>query len=709
MNLSEATGSTRGMQIAAFFWFGAVFLTIFCSKLWLIDLFGSALPWWDQWAAEGWFLYIPCFNKTLALKDLFTAHCEHRIFVNRVIALFLLILNGQWDARLGMILNAGLTAFTGVVLSAFGWTLLGRRHLALISIFNTLVFSLPFSWECSLLGFVGNYWLIFFALLAIWFLTRHEFFGIHWLLGILFALISLVTMGSGFFAAVAAAAVILLRLILRRGRIVPDIRRQGPPSRINNWQTAGTGQTSLQNGVMSKRNDLITMAVLLVIIAAGYYLRVNVPGHEVFKPANARELIVSFCQNLAWPNHHLAWTALIVWFPSLILFGTYIIRRDDTLKAAEFVLCFGFWVVLQAAALAFTRYGAIASRHTVFLCLSLPVNFLAILFLFKSSLPSVLRNIAVIVFLIWTSDVGYHLWKISDKANLVEAAKYKAHLVQSEKNVRAFIQTDDIADLENRPLHDIPFPDPQALAVVLHNPHIRAILPSCVNEKNKPGPLSVAAAKLIPKGDKIIFLGIGLLIILSGMRFYQSLGALEKRLTNLRWNNFKQLLMYAGFTVVTAVFLAAIHGLYSILSLDGLAVTYFRGKNFEEKICGRTEKAVVRDYEDRSPAWRVPSKNFSAIWQGILRVPETAGYSFFSQSDDGLRLIIDGKKIIDNWQDQSWDASATGVQVHLAAGDHTIAVEHYNSEGESALRVKWSGGPIPPNTVLAAPYLRKHK
>ena len=145
------------------------------------------------------------------------------------------------------------------------------------------------------------------------------------------------------------------------------------------------------------------------------------------------------------------------------------------------------------------------------------------------------------------------------------------------------------------------------------------------------------------------------------------------------------------------------------MSPNGLKVTYFRGINFEEKICSRVEQAVCRDYEDKPPAWGVPKHHYSAIWQGILRVPETGAYSFFSQSDDGIRLIIDGNKVIEAWRDQSWNASAIGVQTNLVAGDHTIAIEHYNGEGESALRVKWCGGPVPPNTVLAAPYLRKRK
>ena len=87
-------------------WFAAVFLTVFSSKLWLIDLFGSPLPWWDQWEAEGWLLYVPFLEKTLALKDMFAAHCEHRIFANRALSLLTLAANGQWDARVGMVITS---------------------------------------------------------------------------------------------------------------------------------------------------------------------------------------------------------------------------------------------------------------------------------------------------------------------------------------------------------------------------------------------------------------------------------------------------------------------------------------------------------------------------------------------------------------------------------------------------------------------------
>jgi hypothetical protein len=234
-------------------------------------------------------------------------------------------------------------------------------------------------------------------------------------------------------------------------------------------------------------------------------------------------------------------------------------------------------------------------------------------------------------------------------------------------------------------------------------------MPARVSGMANEGPLSVFVSKLVPKGDKLIIAGIALLVILSGIRLYQSLGQLEKQLLTLRWKDFRQFLARAGLILACAVILYAVHALYGLISPNGLTVTYFKGRNFEEKICSRTEKAVCRDYGEKAPAWHVPKHNFSAIWEGILRVPETGEYTFFCQSDDGLRLIIDGEKLVDNWRDQSWLASATGLQKRLEAGDHKIAVEYYNGEGEAGLRIKWCGGPIPANTVLSAPFLRKRK
>lgn len=214
------------------------------------------------------------------------------------------------------------------------------------------------------------------------------------------------------------------------------------------------------------------------------------------------------------------------------------------------------------------------------------------------------------------------------------------------------------------------------------------------------------AWRSIFRDKSVLITGISFMAVPTGKRFFPQLpGAPAKRWPAPGQADFRRLLTQAGVVLAVAVLIFAVSNLYLSWPPFGLKVTYFRGTNFEEKICSRTERALCRDYGNKSPARGVPSKKFSALWEGILRVPQSGDYIFAGQSDDGLRLIIDGTRIIDNWCDQSWGARTTGGRVHLSAGDHAIAVEHYNNEGESALRIKWSGGPIPPNTILSAPYV----
>src|SRR4051794_3630174 len=40
--------------------------------------------------------------------------------------------------------------------------------------------------------------------------------------------------------------------------------------------------------------------------------------------------------------------------------------------------------------------------------------------------------------------------------------------------------------------------------------------------------------------------------------------------------------------------------------------------------------------------------NFYVRWTGVLKVPKNGNYKFYLNSDDGSRLLIDGKQIVDN-------------------------------------------------------------
>lgn len=168
------------------------------------------------------------------------------------------------------------------------------------------------------------------------------------------------------------------------------------------------------------------------------------------------------------------------------------------------------------------------------------------------------------------------------------------------------------------------------------------------------------------------------------------------------------LLRLCVFTITGASLCAVICASYFVwknLQTQGLRVTYYKGENFEHKMGFNTEYALVKDYGRGAPLWWMTKNHFSSRWEGWLLVPISANYEFYSQSDEGIRLKIDGTTVIDNWHGHSWETSGCHGNIILDRGPHQIVAEHYNSSGPAALRVRWCGGPIPPNTVISAPFL----
>ena len=96
------------------------------------------------------------------------------------------------------------------------------------------------------------------------------------------------------------------------------------------------------------------------------------------------------------------------------------------------------------------------------------------------------------------------------------------------------------------------------------------------------------------------------------------------------------------------------------------------------------------------------SENFFARWSGTLRVPKAGKYTFYTASDDGSRLLINGKQIVNNGGPH--EMQEVGGEIELTAGEHPIVVEYYDIGSHAGLKLSWAG-PDLEKAIIAENYL----
>lgn len=90
----------------------------------------------------------------------------------------------------------------------------------------------------------------------------------------------------------------------------------------------------------------------------------------------------------------------------------------------------------------------------------------------------------------------------------------------------------------------------------------------------------------------------------------------------------------------------------------------------------------------------LPVDSFSARWTATL--PFTAGTArFVTFTDDGVRVFVDGQRVIDNWTRHGITMDTASVP--LSAGPHTVRMEYFEGGGEGLAQLVIEGGePAPP-------------
>jgi hypothetical protein len=103
----------------------------------------------------------------------------------------------------------------------------------------------------------------------------------------------------------------------------------------------------------------------------------------------------------------------------------------------------------------------------------------------------------------------------------------------------------------------------------------------------------------------------------------------------------------------------------------------------------RTDATVDFPWGGGSPDAAVTPDNFSVKWSGQVEAPVTGSYTFTVRGDDGVRLFINGAKVLDGWSDHG-AMDFTYTTNLTAATKYGIELQFYEHGGGAESRLQWS-------------------
>ena len=120
----------------------------------------------------------------------------------------------------------------------------------------------------------------------------------------------------------------------------------------------------------------------------------------------------------------------------------------------------------------------------------------------------------------------------------------------------------------------------------------------------------------------------------------------------------------------------------------GFRAEYFKNTNLEgEPALVRTEKTIRLDTKE-SPAPGIPATGYSIRWTGTLTAPATGTYQIAFTGDDGFRVFLDDKPIIELWKPGSSNTLLAKADLEKGKA-YALRVEFFQGSGNAVAKLNW--------------------
>jgi glucose/arabinose dehydrogenase len=120
----------------------------------------------------------------------------------------------------------------------------------------------------------------------------------------------------------------------------------------------------------------------------------------------------------------------------------------------------------------------------------------------------------------------------------------------------------------------------------------------------------------------------------------------------------------------------------------GLVGTYYDNADFTGAAMTRIDPTVSFNWGTGAPPG-MGADTFSVRWTGQVQARATGTHTFYVSSDDGVRLWVAGKLVVDNWTDH-FETEASGT-IDLTAGQrYDVRLDYYEDVGAAEVKLSWS-------------------
>ena len=138
----------------------------------------------------------------------------------------------------------------------------------------------------------------------------------------------------------------------------------------------------------------------------------------------------------------------------------------------------------------------------------------------------------------------------------------------------------------------------------------------------------------------------------------------------------------------------------------GVRGDYFKGTNFDNHVLSRIDPQIKFSWGEGGPDLIVGVDNFSIRWTGEIEAAFTETYTFYTNSDDGVRLWVDGQQLINNWTGHSVTENRGRIDL-LAGQTYGFVLEYFEEGGSAVIDLGWESPRTPkqliPQAALSLP------